>query len=70
MGLYAQVGPTFFHQDALGTKWGYGYGAGFQITPRADMNITIGYEGSDFDSTHSSGSLDTNGWNLGVGYRF
>ncbi|AHE73549.1 hypothetical protein M942_24415 [Enterobacter ludwigii] len=70
LGLYAQVGPTFFHEDVLGTKWGYGYGAGFQITPRADINITVGYEGASFDSTRASGSLDSNGWNLGVGYRF
>lgn len=70
LGLYAQVGPTFFHQDELGTKWGYGYGAGIQITPRPDMNIIVGYEGADFDNTRASGSLDSNGWNLGVGYRF
>ncbi len=70
LGLYAQVGPAFFHQDVPGTKWGYGYGAGFQITPREDINITVGYEGTDFSSDHTSGSLDTNGWNLGVGYRF
>lgn len=70
LGLYAQVGPAFFHEDVPGTKWGYGYGAGLQITPRADINITVGYEGSDFSSNHTSGSLDTNGWNLGVGYRF
>ncbi|WP_373226642.1 outer membrane beta-barrel protein [Enterobacter cloacae complex sp. ESBL7] len=70
LGLYAQAGPAFFHEDELGTKWGYGYGAGFQITPREDINITVGYEGSDFSSDHTSGSLDTNGWNLGVGYRF
>lgn len=70
LGLYAQVGPAFFHQDVLGTKWGYGYGTGLQITPRADINITVGYEGADFSSDHTSGSLDTNGWNLGVGYRF
>ncbi|MFZ5177023.1 outer membrane beta-barrel protein [Enterobacter kobei] len=70
LGLYAQAGPAFFHEDNLGTKWGYGYGAGLQITPREDMNITVGYEGADFDRTRSSGSLDTNGWNLGFGYRF
>ncbi|EEF6878856.1 TPA: outer membrane beta-barrel protein [Salmonella enterica] len=70
LGLYTQVGPAFFHENAPGTKWGYGYGAGFQITPREDINITVGYEGASFDSTHTSGSLDTNGWNLGVGYRF
>jgi opacity protein-like surface antigen len=70
LGLYAQAGPTFFHQNTLGTKWGYGYGTGLQITPRADINITVGYEGSDFSSDHNSGSLDANGWNLGVGYRF
>ena len=50
---------------------GYGYGAGFQITPHADINITVGYyEGASFDSTRASGSLYSNGWNLGVGYRF
>lgn len=70
LGIYAQAGPAFFHEDALGTKWGYGYGAGLQITPRADMNITVGYEGADFDRTSASGSLDTNGWALGFGYRF
>ncbi|EKS6337619.1 virulence-related outer membrane protein [Enterobacter kobei] len=70
LGLYAQVGPAFFHQDVMETKWGYGYGAGFQITSRQDINIIVGYEGSDFNSNHASGSLDTNGWNLGMGYRF
>ncbi|MBH3035775.1 outer membrane beta-barrel protein [Serratia marcescens] len=70
LGLYAQVGPAFFHQNALDTKWGYGYGTGLQITPRGDINITVGYEGSDFSSDHTSGSLDTNGFNLGFGYRF
>ena len=51
LGLYAQAGLAFFHQDVLGTKWGYGYGAGFQITPREDINITVGYEGTDVGIT-------------------
>ncbi|KYN92367.1 hypothetical protein A3219_20690 [Salmonella enterica] len=33
-------------------------------------NVTLNNEGADFDATHNSGSLNSNGFNLGVGYRF
>ncbi|EHC32746.1 Attachment invasion locus protein precursor [Salmonella enterica subsp. enterica serovar Gaminara str. A4-567] len=39
-------------------------------TPVSNVAINLGYEGADFDATHNSGSLNSNGFNLGVGYRF
>ncbi|MGK7499132.1 porin family protein, partial [Salmonella enterica] len=32
--------------------------------------ITLGYEGADFEATHNSGNLNSNGSNLGGRYRF
>lgn len=36
-------------------------------SPRQDINITVGYEGTDFSNDHTSGSLDSSGWNHGGG---
>ncbi|ECW3357131.1 STM3031 family outer membrane protein [Salmonella sp. 32070601201500089SM] len=75
LSLYSQVGPVLLHQRDHGinesdSKVGYGYSAGVAYTPVSNVAITLGYEGADFDATHNSGSLNSNGFNLGVGYRF
>ncbi|EBW6364457.1 porin family protein [Salmonella enterica subsp. enterica serovar Oranienburg] len=73
--LYSQVGPVLLHQrdngaDESVSKVGYGYSAGVAYTPINNISVTLGYEGADFDATHNSGSLNSNGFSLGVGYRF
>ncbi len=48
---------------------GFMYGAGIQFNPRQDISLDVGYEGSSVrggDDTRYS----TNGFNVGIGYRF
>ncbi|ECG0109319.1 outer membrane beta-barrel protein [Salmonella enterica] len=52
------------------SKTGFAYGAGVQFNPVKNLALTAGYEGATFSSVDDSGSINPNGFNVSVGYRF
>ncbi|HCK0391751.1 TPA: outer membrane beta-barrel protein [Salmonella enterica] len=51
-------------------KKGFTCSAGVQYNPVKNIALTVGYEGSSFSSVDGSGSENTDGFNISVGYRF
>ncbi|EEM9319620.1 Ail/Lom family outer membrane beta-barrel protein [Salmonella enterica] len=51
-------------------KAGFAYGAGVQFNPVENVALTVGYEGASFSSDDNYESINTNGFNVSVGYRF
>ncbi len=56
------------NQNIQSTKKSLMYGAGVQINPIDNIAIDIGYEASSVNVTDKK--FTTNGFNIGVGYRF
>lgn len=61
-------GNNYPDQYIKSTKTHFVYGAGVQINPIDNVAIDIGYEGSSVDVDNKK--YTTNGFNIGVGYRF
>ncbi|EAA7985442.1 outer membrane beta-barrel protein [Salmonella enterica] len=51
-------------------KAGFAYGAGVQFNPIENVALTVGYEGASFSSDDDYESINTNGFNVSVGYQF
>ncbi|NRN27042.1 Ail/Lom family outer membrane beta-barrel protein [Photorhabdus heterorhabditis] len=49
-----------------------GWGAGLIVNPTTNASVTVGYEGSRFNTKEygGEGKISTNGFNVTVGYRF
>ncbi|EDW6064621.1 Ail/Lom family outer membrane beta-barrel protein [Salmonella enterica subsp. enterica serovar Oslo] len=86
VSLYGQIGVAYIKShgsyDYTSTwdsssehysanKTGFAYGAGVQFNPVENVALTVGYEGASFGSSgDDTDSVNTNGFNIGVGYSF
>lgn len=62
---------TFREKDLYATTRTFAYGAGVIINPTENLSINAGYEGARFSFVEDSKSkLWSNGFNVGLGYRF
>lgn len=84
ISLYGQLGLAHFKAKfSANYDWGYsehssesktavGWGAGMIVNPLENVAVTLGYEGSRFNFSKygSDSKMTTNGFNVGLGYRF